>query len=77
MELLSVSCDAWEWEMSASPPEFDYYIWTGSADDLVFDYGYRNNEWFGIQKGRWVQRDVVPLFEREHIDIDYTIRGFV
>ena len=77
MELLSVSCDAWQWEMSPAPDCYDYYIWTGDERDLVFEYGYHNNQWFGIQKGRWDQRDVVPLFEREHIEVDYSIRGYI
>ena len=77
IELLPEGQDAWQWEMSGTSPEYDYYIWTGPADDLVFEYGYHNNEWFGIQKGKWVRHDVVPLFEKENIDIDYSVRGFV
>ena len=77
LELLDCSKSAWEWEMSASPDYYDYYIWTGDERCLVFEYGYHNHEWFGIQKGRWVAHDVMPLFEKEGIDIDYSIRGIV
>lgn len=78
-ELLKGSRSAWEWELSSrsAPNEYEYYIWTGSEDDLVFEYGYHDNQWFGIRKGKWVARDVVPLFERENIDVDFSIRGFV
>ena len=77
LELLDVKQDAWAWEMSPTPDKYDYYIWTGDERDLVFEYGYHNNQWFGIQKGRWVGHDVIPLFEKEHIDVDFSVRGFV
>lgn len=77
IELMGEDQSAWEWEMSSAPDKYDYYIWTGNEKDLVFEYGYHNNQWFGIQKGRWVKHDVVPLFAREGIDIDFGRRGFV
>ena len=77
-ELLSNHMSAWEWELSSgsAPNKYEYYIWTGPEDELVFEYGYHNNQWVGLQKGKWVARDVVPLFEKEGISIDYSIRGF-
>ena len=77
LKLLSESMNAWQWEMSDATNDYEYYIWTGSASDLVFEYGYHDNKWFGIQKGKWVASDVVPLFAREGIDIDFSIRGTV
>ena len=77
LELLDCNMSAWKWEMSGAPDEYKYYIWTGSEDELVFEYGYHDNKWFGIQKGRWVREDVVPLFQKEGIDVDYQKRGFV
>ena len=77
IELMLANQSAWEWEMSSAPENFEYYIWTGSEDDLVFEYGYHNHEWFGIQKGKWVAHDVVPLFKKEGIDVDFTIRGII
>lgn len=76
-ELLDVKQDAWEWEMSPTPDQYDYYVWTGDERCLVFEYGYHNHEWFGVQKGKWVAHDVIPLFEKEGIHIDYSIRGTV
>ena len=75
-ELLNTKQDAWEWEMSPTPDCYDFYIWTDPDDELVFEYGYHNHQWMGLQKGRWVRHDVVPLFEKEHINIDLSIRGF-
>ena len=76
LKLLDVSQDPWEWETADAPLEYKYYVWTGSEDDLVFEYGY-HQKWFGIQKGKWVLDDVAPLFEKEGIDVDYSIRGTV
>ena len=75
-EYLSVSQDPWEWEMSGTPDIHKHYIWAGDDKDLVFEYGFHNYEWFGIRKGKWVKDDVVPLFQREGINVDYSIRGF-
>ena len=77
LDLLDCQKDPWEWEISSTPDTYDYYIWTGSEDDLVFEYGYHNNKWFGIQKGKWYAPDVVPLFEKEGIDIDFSKRGLI
>ena len=76
-ELLNVKMSAWKWEESDADEKFDYYIFTGSVDDLVFEYGYKHECWFGIQKGKWVKDDVGPLFAKEHIDIDFSKRGYV
>ena len=76
-EMLSINASPWEWETSTAENPYEFYVFTGEADDLAFEYGYHNNKWFGIQKGRWVIHDVLPLFKREGIDIDYSIRGIV
>ena len=76
LELLQGSMSAWDWEESEAPYNYKYYVWNGNPDDLVFEYGYHHNKWFGIRKGKWVKDDVVPLFEKENINIDYSIRGF-
>lgn len=76
LKLLNVSQDPWEWETSETSQDYKYYVWTGDENELVFEYGYHES-WFGIQKGKWVLDDVKPLFEKEGIDIDYSIRGFI
>ena len=75
-EYLSVSLPPWDWELSPTPNKYRHFIFVGDEKDLVFEYGYRHNQWFGIRKGNWVEQDVVPLFEREKISVDYSIRGF-
>ena len=75
VELLDCKCDPWQWEESEAPDKWDYYIFTGDIDDLVFEYGYRREKWFGIRKGKWVLEDVQPLFEREGIHVDFNERG--
>lgn len=79
MELLDCNMSAWQWEMSSpkAPNKYHYLIWTGDERDLVFEYGYHNYEWFGIRKGQWVGRDVIPLFEKEGIEVDYSKRGII
>ena len=76
-ELLEGSKTPWGWELTTAPDKYSYYVWNGPEDELVFEYGYHNHEWMGLQKGRWVAHDVMPLFEKEGIDIDYSIRGIV
>ena len=65
----------WEWEESEALEMYEYYAFTGEINDLVFEYGYRHGDWFGIRKGKWYEADVKPLFEREHINIDLNERG--
>lgn len=79
MELMHGSMSAWEWELSSpqATNKYDYLIWTGDEDELVFEYGYHNHNWFGIRKGKWVANDVIPLFEREGIEVDFSKRGTV
>ena len=77
LKLLDASQEPWEWETSEVPTEYEFYIWTGKEKDLVFEYGYHNKKWFGIQKGKWVRSDVEPLFKKENIDIDITKRGYI
>lgn len=77
LDLLKESQQPWEWETSDTQIKNDFYVWTGSKDDLVFEYGYHDNKWFGIQKGKWVISDVEPLFQKENINVDFTKRGFI
>lgn len=79
LDLLDKPMSAWSWEMSSAqaPNQYDYLIWTDDDDDLVFEYGYHNNQWFGIRKGQWVGRDVVPLFQKEGIEVDFKKRGLI
>ena len=76
-ELLDVKMDAWEWESSPTDGKYEFYVYTGPEKAAAFEYGYHNGEWFGIQKGKWVENDIKPLFEKERITIDLSIRGTI
>ena len=75
--LLDCKLDPWNWEWQEREYPMTHYIWTGSLKDMAFDYGLTNRNPFGIVQGRWVREDVVPLFQKEGIDVDYQKRGFV
>ena len=67
----------WEWEETETQYDLEHYVWNGPAENLVFEYGYHDRKWFGIVKGKWIESDVKPLFEREGINIDLTQRGVI
>ena len=77
ISLLGGAMSPWQWEESYMPYDHKHFIWNGSPDDLVFEYGYHDNKPFGILKGKWYAADVKPLFDKEGIDIDLSIRGTV
>lgn len=70
----------WEWEtifnlLTIDYPQYKFYS-AISVEDVFFDYGYKKfGEWFGVCRGKWVIEDVGPLFEKEKIDVDFSIRG--
>lgn len=72
MTVLNITCKPWEIERLNIAHDFDYYINSG---DYIIDYGYEFQKPFGITKGKWA-REIVPFFEKEGIEIDYSIRGF-
>lgn len=73
IELLAEDCNPWHWESSVPSSDYDFYI--NCTNHWTFDYG-KKNILFGIFRGKWYRRDVVPLFKREHIEVDYSKRGF-
>ena len=68
----------WEWELFT-----DIKTCWRKADRFyriryphLFDYGYSKvGEWMGVQRGKWVMEDVVPLFEKEGIVVDFEARN--
>lgn len=76
IDMLEGKMDAWHWEWLVREYPLKHYIWNGLLSETVFDYGYKDNKWFGVHNGKWIREDVVPLFEKEHIDVDYSERGF-
>lgn len=76
-QMLNGQMDPWEWEWTEVHYPLEHYVWTGSEQDMVFEYGYHNRQWFGIVKGKWIEDDVGPLFEKENINIDLSVRGTI
>ena len=76
-KLLDGQMSPWEWEWSETEYTLDHYVWKGLESQLAFEYGYHDRKWFGIMQGKWVRDDVEPLFRRENIGIDLSIRGCV
>ena len=71
----------WEWEercnvLTAAQPRDKFYC-VLREEDRFMNYGYRKGQWMGICHGQWVREDVVPLFAKEGIEIDFSKRGFL
>lgn len=76
-KLLDGQMSPWEWETIETAYPLNHYVWNGDPEGLAFEYGYHDRQWFGIVQGKWVIDDVGPLFEREGVNIDLTIRGTI
>jgi hypothetical protein len=72
IDRLLVDMNPWSWENSIVDSIYKHYVNSG---EYIIDYGYYNR-WFGVRKGKWVKEDVVPLFAKENIYVDYDKRGF-
>ena len=71
----------WDWEercnvLTAKQKQDKFYS-ALNPEAQFMDYGYIPGQWMGICHGKWVENDVVPLFEKEHIEIDFSKRGFI
>lgn len=66
----------WAWELSPASDDYKYYVYNGDENNLVFEYGYHDSQWMGVKSGKWIGEDVIPLFAKEDIVVDYTKRGF-
>lgn len=66
----------WQWELTNAINDYEYYIFNGDINNLAFDYGYYNANPMGVRNGKWVAKDVIPLFAKENIAVNYLIRGF-
>lgn len=69
----------WEWEtvtnLLAARNKKDKFYCVTDPRYAFCDYGYKY-EGMGVYQGKWVKGDIVPLFERENILVDYSQRGF-
>lgn len=72
IDVLSRNSDPWDVEINQDNKGYDYYINSG---DYIIDWGYETWIPTGVFKGKWC-RNVIPFFEQEGIEINYSKRGF-
>lgn len=69
----------WGWETFATSKTYctkkKFYFYQENKN-MLFDYGRKPGLSWGSVRGKWVREDVVPLFEKEQIDIDFEKRGW-
>lgn len=70
--ILNITCQPWEIERLNIGHDFEYYINSG---DYIIDFGYVFPNCFSLHKGKWM-KEIIPFFEKEGIEMDYTKRGF-
>lgn len=72
MHVLDKDIDCWSIEYGQDTKGYDYLI---NGGDFIINFGYEYMKHCGLKKGKWC-REVIPFFEKEKIDMDYTKRGF-
>ena len=75
IERLAEDMDGWAWEGTRPITKYEYYIST--AENRIIKYGKELHPIFGIFRGKWYAPHVVPLFEKEGLEVDFSKRGFV
>lgn len=71
----------WEWEeccnvLTANARNEKFYC-LHTEQERFINYGYHPGEWMGVCHGKWVKNDVVPLFQKERIPMNFEKRGFI
>ncbi len=70
----------WEWEtlcnvLCLREPRYKFYC-ADHPQNAFLDYGhYACGDIWGVYRGKWIIEDVGPLFEKENINVDFSIRG--
>jgi hypothetical protein len=72
LNVISKDTSPWQVEFDQNNCGYDYYINSGN---YIIDWGYRTWNPCNIFKGKWC-RDIIPFFEAENIEVDYTKKGF-
>lgn len=72
MTVLNITCQPWEVERLNIAHDFEYYINSGN---FIIDFGYTFPGYFSLHRGKWA-KEIIPFFEKEGIEIDYSKRGF-
>lgn len=69
----------WEIETKGSMRTFEMNERFYTLKDLSLspiDYGKKTGLTWGIVRGKWIYEDVVPLFQKQGINVDFEKRGF-
>lgn len=70
----------WDWEERCNVRtgnDFRNKFYCALApQDTFIEYGHVKGGW-GVYHGKWYEADVVPLFEKENIRVDFSQRGFL
>lgn len=68
----------WQWELLGNMRSWTSlggFYTLGKETGFIIDYGKTPGIW-GVFRGKWVIDDVKPLFDKNNIHIDYSIRGY-
>jgi len=70
----------WEWETLTNVLSYRWrrkkFYCANSRDGIFLDYGhYRYGDIWGVYRGKWYLDDMEPLFKKENILIDFSIRN--
>lgn len=70
----------WDWEefcnLMAARSKKDKFYCVSACGKGFCNYGYKLSG-MGVHHGKWVYEDVVPFFQKEKIQVDYSKRGFL
>ena len=72
LDIFNVEKDPWLFEQENNSKQYVFLI---SRYGNFIDWGYGDRKWFGIRKGKWC-KECKEFFDKEGIEIDYSIRGF-
>ena len=72
LDMTNLELNPWEYEKLNNGK---YYQFLVSRYGDFINWGYGEHTWFGIRKGKWC-KEVKDFFNKENIEIDYSIRGF-
>jgi hypothetical protein len=70
----------WEWEnfytlLTLKKPQYKYYCVTHPENSFLTYGHYTTGDIWGVYRGKWVVEDVKPLFNKEGIEMDFSVRG--
>ncbi len=69
----------WDWEVYGNLRTYfsdrKFYYLAPDRESPI-DYGKKAGLTWGVVRGKWCRDDVVPLFEKENISVDFSHRGF-